>query len=70
VTHVVPPSVKEAIISRTPADAQAALEARIAGAFRIGREAGLREAAEIGMDMSGLLTRDAILAKIKETTHD
>jgi len=67
----------------TPADAQAALDARINAAREEGRIAGLREAAELiaGEDRTreelkrgrlqapGVLARayDAILAKIKET---
>lgn len=76
VTHVVPPSVKEAIISRTPTDAQAALEARINAAKEEGRVEGLREAADLcGKDngpweASAWCCRQAILAKIKEIDHD
>ena len=73
----------KAIRALTPADAQAALDARINAAREEGRIAGLREAAELiaGEDRTreelkrgrlqapGVLARayDAILAKIKET---
>ena len=76
--------LSEAIRALTPADAKAALDARINAAREEGRVMGLREALAMAEDhtpdkhalggpaphVTGKSIQNAILAKIKETDHE